>query len=210
MNLFKTGDLLTFPFLYDQELLKNNDDNLYKTTIFRSHAEIFINQKLVIKKIRYQRIADHLRKPFYSQAKRETRASEILNKLSIPAPFILGYGINWSPLGPYESILFMKYIPNLGTMKEIILQNPPHERRTKLIHQLLDHLSTMIHAGIYHKDAHMDNILVGPDDRLIWIDNDIAPLKGKREMDKLLKKFLASRLLEDEERDQIFRLKTLK
>jgi len=200
-NICDKGDLWVFPegeAEYISSLINK------KPTITQSHAELIIHGDQVVKKIRPQRLKDHLRKFFRSQAKREALSSGYLTKLGISAPEIYGYGINISPIGTYESILLMEYIPNLGTLREILQSDLNSNVRSELLEQLKENLRCMIDAGVYHKDAHLGNILVTYDYHLVWIDNDFSPIKGPRELHKLLKRFNNSPLLSEDEKSHFF------
>jgi len=196
-NLCGEGDLWVFP---EGEVEYISSTINRKPTITQSHAELIIHDDRVVKKIRPQRLKDHLRKFFRSQAKREALSSRHLTKLGISAPEIYGYGVNLSPIGTYESILLMEYIPNLGTLQEILQSDLDSSVRRNLLEQLKEQLQCMIDAGVYHKDAHLGNILVTYDYRLVWIDNDLSPIKGAREHHRLLKKFKNSSLLHEHEK----------
>ncbi|HFC03521.1 MAG TPA: hypothetical protein ENJ74_01490 [Nitratifractor salsuginis] len=191
------GDLWIFP--------EGENERLYDLcrshpTIRQSFAELVVDGEFVLKKIRYQKFADHLRKTFRSQAKREALSARALAELGIRTPRIYGYGFNLSPVGPYESVLLMEYFPNIGTLREVFREEPDPSVREILLKKLGRDLQRMVEARIYHKDAHLGNILVTPDYDLIWIDNDLAPIKGPDESKRLLKKFRATPLLDEEEK----------
>jgi len=168
--------------------------------IHQKFADLSTNGTVMLKRIRPQKRIDPFRKYFRSQALREYRSTLQLRKLGINVPTPLAYGTNLSPFGKYESILIMEYIPNIGTMREVMAHEANQRVRTKLLKKLGADLQRMMEARLYHKDAHLGNILVTPDYDLVWIDNDLSPIKGPDELKRLLKKFRATPLLTEEEK----------
>ncbi|WP_457608704.1 lipopolysaccharide kinase InaA family protein [Nitratifractor sp.] len=155
----------------------------------------------IYKKIRYQKLIDHFRKLYHSQGFREFHSSRLLSKIGIPAPKVYGYGFSlWS--SEYESFLLAEFIPNKGTLREVFSRSTVKKRQS-LFDELIHHLQLMINHGVYHKDAHPGNILVTEEDHLIWIDNDLSPIRGKRETERLFKKFLRNPLFNEEERERL-------
>ena len=197
------GDLWIFP--------EGENERLYdlchsRPTIRQSFAELIVDGEFVLKKIRYQKFADHLRKTFRSQAKREALSARSLAELGIRTPRIHGYGFNLSPVGPYESVLLMEHIQNFGTLRDVLERNPAPSVRKILLESLKYDLESMVKAHMYHKDAHLGNILVTPTHDLVWIDNDLSAINQVKEYSRLFKKFLCSRTLTDEEKQEIEKL----
>lgn len=199
-NLLENGDFWFFPETGEGQIFRLANQ---PSAIRQSYSEIVIAGNLLLKRIRYQTMADQLRKPFRSQAKREREASHKLQAIGVNAPSVYAYGINLSPLGGYESMLLMDYVQNLGTMPEFMKEESNTNIRRQLVEKLCRDLQKMIEASLYHKDAHPGNILVTPSFDLVWIDNDLSPLRGKREYTRLFKKFLRSRIFTKEEKGKI-------
>lgn len=174
--------------------------------IFRSYADLIVHREYVLKKIRPQTLADHFRKPFLSQAKRESDSCRKMSTLGIRTPTIYNFGVNLSPIGRYESMLLMEYIPNIGTLQDVFQLESSPDIRDDLLERVFEDLNRLLNARIYHKDAHPGNILVTTDYDLVWINNDLSPLRGEREYNRLFKKFLRSRIFTDEEKKSIDRL----
>jgi tRNA A-37 threonylcarbamoyl transferase component Bud32 len=176
-----------------RELLKR------PAAIRQKHAEIVLADGYALKKIRPQKPADHFRRTFRSQARREAEASRWMLRHGIPAPRIYGYAFNLSPFGGYESLLLMEHIENVGTLRDVLEKERRPERRERLLQQLRQSLERFFDRGIYHKDCHYGNILVGKDERIVWIDNDLAPLGTAGERERFLRKIVHSPLLREEE-----------
>ena len=196
-SLLRSGDLWWFHPTCDHAIYELLDK---EPQIRQKYADLVYRENRILKRIQPQKRVDPYRKYFRSQAFRETQGSIKLKKLGLLAPKPLGYGVNLSPFGPYESVLLMEYIPNIGTLREVFREEPDPSVREILLKKLGRDLQRMVEARIYHKDAHLGNILVTPDHDLVWIDNDLAPIKGPDESKRLLKKFRASPLLDEEEK----------
>jgi len=193
ISLLDPGDLWYFPYgnsAYIDRLLS------FEPQIRQKFADLSNDGTIMLKRIRPQKRIDPFRKYFRSQAKREAHSAKFLAKLGIRTPLIYGYGFNLSPFGAYEPVLLMEYIPNIGTLREILEEEASEEVCENLLDNLLSDLRKMIHVDVYHKDVHLGNILVTRTYNLIWIDNDISPIKSSKEYNRLFKKLLNDPLLE--------------
>jgi len=193
MSLLDRGDLWYFPHSNSMPI-----DRLLsiEPQIRQKFADLSSDGTMMLKRIRPQKRIDPFRKYFPFQAKREVHSAKFLAKLGIRTPLVNSYGFNLSPFGAYESVLLMKYIPNIGTLREILEEEASEEVYENLLDNLLSYLRKMIHAGVYHKDVNFGNILVTRTYNLIWIDNDISPIKSSKEYNRLFKKLLNDPLLE--------------
>ena len=168
--------------------------------IHQKYADLIYKDNKILKRIRPQKRIDPYRKFFRSQALREYVGSMRLRTIGLQVPNPLGYGINLSPFGPYESVLLMEYIPNIGTLREVLENKADSTTRKNLLNQLGNDLKKMINEGVFHKDAHLGNILVSKDYNIFWIDNDISTLKKSGDIDRLLKKFTNNTLISEKEK----------
>lgn len=199
-SLLNRGDLWWFHPKSDPAIF----DLIHGTAqIHQKYADLIYRDQKILKRIRSQKRIDPYRKYFRSQALRETQAAKRLRDLEIHTPHILGFGVNLSPFGTYESVLLMEYIPNIGTLREILEREKNQAFRETLIKKLERDLERMIEASIYHKDAHPGNILVAADSDLVWIDSDLSPIRGIGEYGRLFEKFLSTQVLTDAERQKI-------
>ncbi|WP_456429232.1 lipopolysaccharide kinase InaA family protein [Nitratifractor sp.] len=196
-SLMSPGDLWWFHTKGDPSIFELINET---PQIHQNYADLIYRDQKILKRIRPQKRVDPYRKYFRSQALREFRGSIKLEEIGLLAPKPFGYGINLTPLGCYESVLLMEYIPNIGTLREVFREEPDPSVREILLKKLGRDLQRMVEARIYHKDAHFGNVLVTPDHDLVWIDNDLAPIKGPDESKRLLKKFRATPLLDEEEK----------
>jgi predicted unusual protein kinase regulating ubiquinone biosynthesis (AarF/ABC1/UbiB family) len=57
----------------------------------------------------------------------------------------------------------------------------------------------MIRNGVFHKDAHYGNILLQKSGSIVWIDNHISPIRSKKDIKNLLKRFIYTDVITDSE-----------
>lgn len=142
-------------------------------------------QQLALKLIRPQtNPRDTLRKYFHSQAKREFTASLTLQSIGVATPAVFGYAFSVSPFSRYESILFMEYKEDTANGFEFLADNHDHELRKVFLKKVAGDINAMYKNLLHHRDCNFGNILVGEDMSLLWIDNDMRPIKSRQELYK--------------------------
>ena len=171
-----------------------------KSSIERKYTELATDREFVLKRISYIKLINYIRKPISSQAKREYISTNIIRDIGIKVPKVYGYAISLNPFCKFESMLLMERVEHIGTMADILKNElcPPSDR-DKMIKNLLSDIKTFINNNIYHTDAHFNNILITKDYETIWIDNTIKPIKSKKDMDRLIFKFIKRGLLTESE-----------
>jgi tRNA A-37 threonylcarbamoyl transferase component Bud32 len=183
-------------------IIMEGDTQLFRTllryppNICQSYSEIILHERYALKKIRYQKFADYVRKPFRSQAKREAYSSRWMQQHKILSPKIYGWGFSlFSPSG-YESLLLMENIENIGSVADFLKKTQDLEKRNEVILHIRDDLLSFIEHGYLHKDTQFNNLLLSKNLELYWVDNDISKLDEslwKRYEEKMLKSKLLSK-----------------
>ena len=139
------------------------------------------NKKAVIKKIKFQKAADYLRRYIgESQGYREYVASKTLASIKIQCPAPIGYGVNLSPFGQYESVYICEYIEDTLNGIELFNQEKDTEKKNSFFDSTARDLARIHSKGLFHKDGRFGNILcryADPGD-IFWIDNDLKIFKS--------------------------------
>ena len=191
-SFFHPLDIWIFTINADyREMVKNLlvDGKLLRRTDFRQkYSDLCVlpmqdrGGPVLAKKIKYQRMADHIRRYLgQSQALREFRSSQLLDRLNIACPTPILSGTNISPLGVYESLFLCRYIPGHVTGTEFLIRCQDPSAREALFCAVAKDLA-LIHAnGLFHKDSHFGNILCSPHKtgQIYWIDNDLKTMGAK-------------------------------
>ena len=200
MGLFKPGDLWRLR-LDNIAMDILNELASEPVSIQQMFSEITIKNKYLLKKILPQKFPDYVRRAFRSQAKREMLSAQWMQNHGISTPHIYGYGINVSPMCKYDSLLLMQNVENIGSIGSFLKNTRSSTKRIYVLKQIASDIQTFIGNGTYHKDAHFGNILLTPDYRPVWIDNDISAIKTSDDIEKFIRKMIHSELLIQDERD---------
>ncbi|WP_456382688.1 hypothetical protein [Hydrogenimonas sp.] len=200
-NLVEKGDLwwISTDRIADIRRLLAQPD-----TVRQRFAEVILHDGIALKKIRYQKFADYIRKPFRSQARRELLAARWMREHGIETPTVYGYGLTLSLFGTYESLLLMEEIPTIGTGLEILPHLGTRDRKV-FLERIRRDVALFLRHNTLHKDAHYGNILVREDLTPVWIDNDIRPVRSPKDIGRFLRKLVTTDLLTEEERAWFFR-----
>ncbi len=168
-------------------------------------SEIVFTERFALKKIKIQKAKDHFVKLVNPQALREKNSSLILNSLGIPSPKIYCHARNILFGKEYESILLMEKIDNIGTVRELLTSTIDQKTRKKLLERIIMHIQIMISNGIYHKDAHYNNLLLSKNFDVVWIDNDIGKISDTHHLLRFVRKFIKPNYISLEEKEMFFR-----
>ncbi len=175
----------------------------YEYQLTQPYSEITFTDAYVVKRSKVQKFADYTRKVYRSQAKREYISTSLMDNIGIKTPKVYGYAVYLNPFSAYDSILLMERVENIGTMADIFKSKIERYHRKIMFENFKRDLKSFIDNGIYHRDAHFNNILITKDYETVWIDNDISALKGNKERVKFLSKFIKRDFLSESEKEII-------
>lgn len=116
---------------------------------------------------------DAFRRYWSSQARRELRATAVMQRLGFATPELLGYGVPLGPWRRWDSILFMRALPAHETLRVFLRRCDKRAARRAVLDQVAAGVAAIYAAGYHHKDCHLENVLRTEDGRLIWIDSDL-------------------------------------
>lgn len=116
---------------------------------------------------------DAFRRYWSSQARRELRATALMQALGFSTPELLGYGVPLQPWRRCDSILFMRELPRHETLRVFLRRCHDKAQRNTVLDAVARGVATIYAAGYHHKDCHLENVLHGDDGRLIWVDSDL-------------------------------------
>ena len=185
-NVIKEGDVWALfsrdAIALEMTLPINSLRELNRST-YCSIREYDRKQQLALKLIRPQtNPRDTIRKYFRSQAKREFTASLTLQSIGIATPTVFGYAFSVSPFSRYESILFVEYIRGAANGMEFLANTCDSALRKDFLKNVAGDIRTMYKNRLHHRDCNFGNILVGKGLNLLWIDNDVRPIKNRQEL----------------------------
>jgi hypothetical protein len=154
-------------------------------TQYASVIEYDKNRNIAIKLIQPQRFPrDMLRKYFFSQAKREFKASLRLKTWGLSCPDVFGYGFSLSPFSRYESVLFVEYKNGAVTGQDFLNAQKAPNLRKSFLQNVANDLTVIYKNGWHQKDCRFGNMLAGPQGEVIWIDNDLKRIRNRKATDK--------------------------
>ena len=99
----------------------------------------------------------------------------------VPTVEILGAGVEKKAFGFYRGLLITREATGFANWWEWLQTKPPQEKRKETSAKILQTISTMHDAGIYHADLNVTNILVEPGSsqpEVLIIDFDRARLSS--------------------------------
>lgn len=116
---------------------------------------------------------DFIRRYYSSQARRETRATAIMQSLGLVTPQLMGFAVPLAPWRRWDSILFMKPLPAHDTLRMFLRLCEDAAQRRDILTEVGTGVARIYAAGYHHKDCHLENVLRSRQGRLIWIDHDL-------------------------------------
>ena len=165
----------------------------------RPHSLLYRYDNYLLTIFQMQKYADFFRRYFASQARREADSSTRLSALWLKSPEIYGYAVVLNPFCRYDSILLMELVEYENILSLLLRRAPKDERRERLLRIFAQNLNIFFENEVAHKDPHYGNILVTADDELVWIDNDIAPMKRCEDELRFMRKYLKKDFLSEDE-----------
>lgn len=177
------GDITRLPDMSTAELLHTGPHS----RIWRHPGNPGLVSKLFLLK---SPLRDGFRRYWQAQAQREFRSSMVLQQLGLATPTMVNYFIPAAFWKPQDSLLFMRELPPHQMLSTWIKQNRDESQRLALIKRLACETGQIYIAGQHHKDCHPENVLVSPEQRLIWIDCDLRATKKAQLQSKRLQKTL--------------------
>lgn len=170
-------------------LLKRKDTILDKS-IIRKYSDIVtlyfegFNKHILIKKIKFQKTADYLRRYIgKSQGFREFSSSFKLFSIHVSCPMPICCGVNLSPFGQYESLYVSDYIENSENGIDFFIREKDLGVRQNFLSIVAENLAGIHNHGLFHKDSRFGNILFlnASSPEIFWIDNDLKKMKSRYE-----------------------------
>lgn len=108
-----------------------------------------------------------------SQARRELRATAIMQQLGFATPRLVGHGVPLNPARRWDSLLVMRLLPAHETLRVFLRRCRDSAARQSVLNAIASGVARIYAAGYHHKDCHLENVLRSEDGQLIWIDNDL-------------------------------------
>ncbi|WP_447554641.1 hypothetical protein [Vreelandella sp. EE22] len=123
-------------------------------------------------------------------AYKEFTSRRILERLGQNTVAVRCYGVALNFLNPLGSLYAMERVDNCVT-GNIHFEGLDEAHRSAFIDTLSAQVIELAKAGYYHRDLHLDNLLVDDQKRLIWIDTHVKALpssakKRRRLLDNML------------------------
>nr|WP_300310975.1 lipopolysaccharide kinase InaA family protein [Halomonas sp.] len=114
---------------------------------------------------------DYLEKRWFAQsdARKEYLSMRILHRTGLRTPRFHGWGLSLNPVNRNASLLLMERIEHaqMGGDRFREMDEPCREQ---LLDRVADEVLMLAKAGYLHRDLHLNNLLVTPDNELIWVD----------------------------------------
>ncbi|WP_127062284.1 hypothetical protein [Vreelandella nanhaiensis] len=129
-------------------------------------------------------------------ARKEFASRRILEQLGQHTVDVRCYGVALNFLNPLGSLYAMKHIENCVT-GSVYFETLDEAGRYSFIETLSLQVIQLAKAGYYHRDLHLDNLLMDDQQRLIWIDTHIKALpSSSKKRAALLENMLANSRIE--------------
>ena len=116
-----------------------------------------------------------------SQAAREAFGYRHLRSLGLNTPAVVDYTAFLNPFREFESALAIEFLEAKAPV-HVRLPLLPQKTREEIAGKIIRDIKTMLEAGVYFKDLHLGNILVGDDGVPFWIDPDISIIRNRRRL----------------------------
>jgi serine/threonine-protein kinase RIO1 len=166
---------------------------------------------LLIKRIQVQKEVDYLRRYFGCQAKREFSGSRKLLAHGLNCPEPIGYAFNLVPFSHFDSVFICRFLPETVPAGELVrnIKATAPDVCERVLRAAAADLATMYRKRLFHKDAHLGNVLVhrSGEGTLHWIDNDVAEVSATEQAklrDLLLSRWLSKSGAAARERKELF------
>lgn len=124
---------------------------------------------------------DYLEKRWLMQsdARKEFLSLRILQRAGLATPRCHGWGLSLNPGNRNASLLLMEHLHTARPASEVFETND-EPGRLRFLGRFCHEIAILAKTGYVHRDLHYDNLLIGPDERLIWIDTHVRPLPRKK------------------------------
>ncbi|MBY5930372.1 hypothetical protein KUV86_14780 [Halomonas sp. DP8Y7-3] len=120
---------------------------------------------------------DYLEKRWLAQsdARKEYLSMRILDNAGLTTPRCHGWGVSLNPGNRNASLLLMERVEG-ATAGEYLFLNGSETDRYSLLEIIAKDVLKLAKAGFLHRDLHLNNLLVSPNQQLIWIDAHLRPM----------------------------------
>ena len=137
-------------------------------------------------------------------AHKEFTSRRILKQLGQHTVDVRCYGVALNVLNPLGSLYAMEHMGNCVT-GSVYFDRLDKAGRHAFIDTLSLQIIQLANAGYYHRDLHLDNLLIDEQQRLVWIDTHIKSLPASsKKRGALLENALAnSRIYDATYREQL-------
>ena len=114
---------------------------------------------------------DYLEKRWFAQsdARKEYLSMRILHRTGLRTPRFHCWGLSLNPANRNASLLLMERIEH-AQMGGDLFKEMDEPCRERLLDRVADEVLMLARAGYLHRDLHLNNLLVTPDNELIWVD----------------------------------------
>lgn len=125
---------------------------------------------------------DYIEKRWLAQsdARKEYLSMRILARAGLRTPRFHGWGLSLNPANRNGSLLLMEQVKNAEMGGERFERFDEPERKM-LLDQIADEVVILARAGYLHRDLHLNNLLVSPDNELIWVDAHLRRIPRRKE-----------------------------
>lgn len=114
-----------------------------------------------------------------SDARKEYLSLHILRQAGLATPHCHGWGLSLNPGNRNASLLLMEHLQDARPAGEVF-EASDEPGRLRFLDRFCREIAMLAQAGYVHRDLHYDNLLIGADGRLIWIDTHVRRLPRKR------------------------------
>ncbi|MDR9439900.1 MAG: lipopolysaccharide kinase InaA family protein [Halomonas sp.] len=125
-------------------------------------------------------LRDYLEKRWLGQsdARKEYLSLGILRRAGLKTPRCHGWGISLNPGNRNASLLLMEHLQDARPGGDVFVELD-EEGRFAFLERFCQEVARLAHAGYVHRDLHYNNLLVGKNDELLWIDSHVRRLPTK-------------------------------
>ncbi|UYF99847.1 hypothetical protein [Halomonas sp. GD1P12] len=113
-------------------------------------------------------------------AHKEYQSRRILKKLGQRTVNVRCYGVALNFLNPLGSLYAMEHMSRCQAGSDYYA-TLDDTSRARFIDTLASQVAALAEAGYYHRDLHLDNLMVDESTQLIWIDTHVKALPSSRE-----------------------------
>ena len=123
---------------------------------------------------------DPLRRFFNCQARREFHSALRMKSIGLRVAEPVAWGYCLAPCSAFDSVFIARRLAARTSALQLLRTMQDKPRRQALWLETARQMARIYGNNLCHRDCHMENILVDPDNRLYWIDNDIRPAGDRR------------------------------